>query len=52
VKVGIVALDGAKVAAAASHQTDRGHQQTAQEILEEAGRIDGRRGRALRRATR
>ena len=37
VKVGIVAIDGTKIAAAA---TNRSYEQIAQEILEEAGRID------------
>jgi hypothetical protein len=40
VKVGIVAIDGAKIAAAATHHANRGHEQIAREILEEAGRID------------
>ena len=40
VKVGIVAIDGTKIAAAATHHANRSYEQIAQEILEEAGRID------------
>jgi transposase len=40
VKVGVVAVDGTKVAAAATHHAARSYEQIAQEILEEAGRID------------
>jgi transposase len=40
VKVGIVALDGTKIAAAASERATRSYEQIAQEILEEAARID------------
>jgi hypothetical protein len=40
VKVGIVAVDGTKIAAAATHHATRSYEQIAQEILEEAGRID------------
>jgi hypothetical protein len=40
VKVGIVAIDGTKIAAAATHHANRSYEQTAREILEEAGRID------------
>ena len=40
VKVGIVAIDGTKIAAAATHHANRSYQQIAQEIVEEAGRID------------
>ena len=40
VKVGCVALDGTKIAAAATHHATRSYEQIAQEILAEAGRID------------
>src|SRR3954447_9595671 len=40
VKVGIVAIDGTKIAAAATHHANRSYEQIAQEIVEEAGRID------------
>ena len=40
VRVGIVAIDGTKIAAAATHHANRGYDQIAREILEEAGRID------------
>ena len=40
VKVGIVAIDGTKIAAAATHHANRSYEQIAKEILEEAGRID------------
>src|SRR3954447_389859 len=40
VKVGIVALDGTKIAAAASERATRSYEQIAREILEEAARID------------
>jgi transposase len=40
VKVGVVAVDGTKVAAAATHHATRGYEQIAKEIVEEAGRID------------
>ncbi len=40
VKVGIVAIDGTKIAAAATHHANRSYGQIAKEILEEAGRID------------
>src|SRR5215217_7633812 len=40
VKVGVVAVDGTKVAAAATHHATRSYEQIAQEIVEEAGRID------------
>jgi transposase len=40
VKVGIVAIDGTKVAAAATHHATRSYEQIAQEILEEAARVD------------
>src|SRR3954451_7605552 len=40
VQVGIVAVDGTKIAAAASERATRSYEQIAQEILEEAARID------------
>jgi hypothetical protein len=40
VSVGVVALDGSKVAASASDRAIRSYEQIASEILEEAGRID------------
>jgi transposase len=40
VKIGIVAVDGTKIAAAATHHATRSYEQIAREILEEAGEID------------
>jgi transposase len=40
VRVGVVAVDGTKIAAAATHHATRSYEQIAQEILEEAARID------------
>jgi transposase len=40
VKVGVVAVDGTKIAAAATHHATRTYEEIAQEILEEAARID------------
>jgi transposase len=40
VKVGIVAIDGTKIAAAATHHANRSYEQIAEEIVAEAGRID------------
>jgi transposase len=40
VKVGIVAVDGTKIAAAATHHATRGYERIAEEIVAEAGRID------------
>jgi transposase len=40
VKVGIVAVDGTKIAAAATHHATRSYEQIAEEILAEAARID------------
>ena len=40
VKVGIVAIDGTKIAAAATHHANRSYEQVAREIPAEAGRID------------
>jgi hypothetical protein len=36
----VVAVDGTKIAAAATHHATRGYEQIAREILEEAARID------------
>jgi transposase len=40
VQVGIVAIDGTKIAAAATHHANRSYEQIAEEIVAEAGRID------------
>src|SRR5271154_5171723 len=40
VKVGVVAVDGTKIAAAATHHQNRTYRQIAEEILREAGEID------------
>ena len=40
VSVGVLAVDGTKLAASASNHTSRSYEQIAQEILAEAGRID------------
>jgi transposase len=40
VKVGVVSVDGTKIAAAATHHATRTYQQIAEEILEEAARLD------------
>jgi hypothetical protein len=40
VQVGVVAVDGTKIAAAATGRATRGYQQIAEEILEDAARID------------
>jgi transposase len=40
VNVGMVAVDGTKIAAAATHHANRSYEQIAKEILAEAGRID------------
>jgi transposase len=40
VKVGVVAVDGTKIAAAATHHATRSYEQIAREILEEAACID------------
>jgi transposase len=42
VKVGVVAVDGTKIAAAATHHATRSYEQIAKEILEEAAEIDAR----------
>jgi transposase len=40
VKVGVVAVGGTKIAAAATHHATRSYEQIAREILEEAARVD------------
>ena len=40
VSVGVVAVDGTKIAAAATHHATRGYDQIAKQILEEAGEVD------------
>jgi transposase len=40
VQVGVVAVDGTKIAAAATHHATRSYEQIAREILEDAARID------------
>jgi transposase len=40
VRVGVVAVDGTKIAAAATHHATRTYEQIAQEILDDAARID------------
>jgi len=40
IKVGVVAVDGTKIAAAATHHATRSYEQIAREIVEEAGRVD------------
>src|SRR4051812_27221973 len=40
VEVGVVAVDGTKIAAAATHHATRSYEQIAKEILEDAARID------------
>ena len=40
VKVGVVAVDGTKIAAAATHHATRNYDQIAREIVEEAARVD------------
>ncbi len=40
VNVGVVAVDGTKIAAAATHHATRSYEQIAREILEQAARID------------
>jgi len=42
VSVGVVAVDGTKIAAAATHHATRSYEQIAREILEEAADIDAR----------
>ena len=52
VKVGVVAVDGTKIAAAATHHATRSYEQIAREILEEARAHRRGRGRALWRGAR
>jgi transposase len=40
VKVGVVAVDGTKIAASATHHSNRSYEQIAEEILKEAAEID------------
>ena len=40
VQVGVVAVDGTKIAAAATHHATRSYEEIAREILEDAARID------------
>jgi transposase len=40
ISVGVVAVDGTKIAAAATHHATRSYEQIAQEILQDAARID------------
>src|SRR3954469_9854104 len=40
VRLGVVAVDGTKIAAAATHHATRGYEQIAREILEEAAELD------------
>jgi transposase len=40
VEVGVLAVDGTKLAAAASNHSNRSYEQIAEEIIQEAGRID------------
>jgi transposase len=47
VKVGVIAIDGTKVHANASHHSNLDYEQLAREILKEAGAVDAGRGRAL-----
>jgi transposase len=42
VNVGVVSVDGTKIAAAATHHSNRTYQQIAEEILKEAAEIDAR----------
>ena len=52
VKVGVVAVDGTKIAAAATHHATRSYEQIAQEILEDAARIDAAEDELYRRGAR
>jgi hypothetical protein len=40
VRLGVVAVDGTKVAAAATHHTTRSYEELAREILEQAAQLD------------
>ena len=48
VRVGVIAIDGTKVHANASQHANRGYEQLAREILEQAAETDRRGGRAVR----
>ena len=50
-KVGVVAIDGTKLHANASHRSNLDYEQLAREILKEAGEIDAAEGRALWRGS-
>ena len=52
VKVGVVAVDGTKIAAAATHHATRSYEQIAREILEDAARIDAAEDELYRRGAR
>src|SRR5262245_5435225 len=52
VRVGVIAVDGTKVAANAAPQATRDYEQIAREILAEADAVDASRRRAVRRRTR
>ena len=52
VEVGVIAVDGTKLAAAASDGAIRTYEQIAAEILEEAGRIDAAEDEGPRRGSR
>ena len=45
-KVGVIAIDGTKIHANASHHSNLDYEQLAREILKEAGEVDGRRTRS------
>ncbi len=52
VRVGVIAVDGTKVAATATHHATRDYEQIAREILEDADAHRRRGGRAVRRGAR
>ena len=52
VKVGLIAIDGTKLHANASHHANLDYEQLAREILKEAAAHRRGRGRALRRRAR
>ena len=51
-QVGVVAVDGTKIAAAATHHATRSYEQIAREILEEAAELDAAEDELLRRCAR
>jgi transposase len=51
VKVGVVAVDGTKIAAAATHHATRSFDRIAREIVEEAGRTDAAAATTLKRSS-